>query len=697
MARKIAPSPGWRIIKSASSALSYSLTLESPWTTRFARWLQTRSFSFEIERLGVAEGLRAATAVAGMVWLSQITGEALFAWGAFAAFWTCLADPGGSDRLRFKIMAGFALVGTLVAALVSMIAAFGPAIATPVLFVVVLACMLGRVLSTQFGLVGVLASVVAVVAVDYPNPWTTALKLAAIFLIGCVWAGVLCLALWRVHPHSPARRAIAAIYRDLGYMVASLEAVCRGFTPASQHQHADHRRAVRSAIERARATVGHIAAGHRNGSARRGLIAWIEASDRFLAGLIALEHEVETASGDTELTALAEILWPLPALLDALARQAQNKRPDWTTIQSGAAHLKRIASRRDGIYGRVAAYWAEALDDLEQQWQNRTQSDAPAATPAAPQKFRLNQPKTALRHALRVALAVIIAYGASVLLHLPYSYWGTMAVVVVMQPQVTATWPRMLERVLGSIAGGLIAAGLWLLTPAPAFLALVIFPLAAGCIAFRSVNYTLHVLFLTPLFVLVADLIDPGHGTGIALARALNNGLGSLLGFAACLLFWPDPERQPLKEKLAEAADANFAYAMLAADPHAERDAIEAARRAAGIASTAAEIVRERMVLEGRRREASLDEAADLLDALRRLAGASTAGWLAQRPAKGTKCCALFATGLGDYLRGHRTAFGCMGETLGPAHQSDCAVSAAIAAGRAYGTAQASRGLKTPI
>jgi len=223
------------------NAVSYSLTLESPWTTRFARWLQFRSFAFEIERLGVAEGLRAATAVAVMVWVSQILHEPLFAWGAFAAFWTCLADPGGSDRLRLKIMVGFALIGTMIAALISTIAGIGVSTAAPVLFAVVLLCMLGRMFGPHFGLVGVLASVVAVVAVDYPNPPENALKLAAIFLIGCLWALTLCLVLWRVHPHRPARRAIAAVYRDLGYMIADLEAVCRGEAHVNDHRHAEHR------------------------------------------------------------------------------------------------------------------------------------------------------------------------------------------------------------------------------------------------------------------------------------------------------------------------------------------------------------------------------------------------------------------------------------------------------------------------
>lgn len=611
--------------------MSYSLVLESPWTTRFARWLQSRSFAFESERLGLAEGLRAATAVAVMVWMSQILHEPLFAWGAFAAFWTCLADPGGSTRLRLKIMAGFALCGTVVAATISIIAAAGASIAAPVLFAAVLICMMARLFGAQYGLMGVLASVVAVVAVDYPNPPENALKLAAIFLTGCIWAMGLCLVLWRVHPHQPARRAIAAVYRDLGYMVADLSAVCRGDAPANDHRHAEHRRALRATIERARSTIGHIAAGHRNGTARRGLTAWIDGGDRLFAGLIALEYEAEEKPGQADVAAMTALLRPLPSLIEELAHQAQSKKPDWQQIKDGIRQLEACAAECEGLYGRVAAYWVKALNDLIAGWQNRKQSDREESVVAAA-GFRFSQPVATLRHALRVALAVIIAYGMSVALNLPYSYWATMAVVVVMQPYATATWPRMMERVLGSIIGGVLAAGLWLLAPSPAILALVVFPLAAGCIAFRSVNYTLHVLFLTPLFVLVADLIDPGHGTGIAMARALNNVLGSVLGFVACIAFWPEQEKRPFSHKLAEAVEANLAYAAKAADPLADTDTIEAARRGAGIATSAAEVIRERMILEGRRNQARLDEAAALLASLRRLAGASTAAWLSQDP-----------------------------------------------------------------
>jgi uncharacterized membrane protein YccC len=96
-----------------------------------------------------------------------------------------------------------------------------------------------------------------------------------------------------------------------------------------------------------------------------------------------------------------------------------------------------------------------------------------------------------------------------------------MAAIVVMQPGATPTWPRMVERVIGSVGGGLVAVVLGLLFPSPWECLVIIFPLAAATIALRFVNYTLFVLFLTPLFILVAELVAPANGETIAFTRRL--------------------------------------------------------------------------------------------------------------------------------------------------------------------------------
>jgi hypothetical protein len=46
------------------------------------------------------EGLRAAVAVVSLVALAIWLGGPMLSWATFGALWTCLADPGGSDRRR---------------------------------------------------------------------------------------------------------------------------------------------------------------------------------------------------------------------------------------------------------------------------------------------------------------------------------------------------------------------------------------------------------------------------------------------------------------------------------------------------------------------------------------------------------------------------------------------------------------------
>ena len=233
-----------------------------------------------------------------------------------------------------------------------------------------------------------------------------------------------------------------------------------------------------------------------------------------------------------------------------------------------------------------------------------------------------------LRHAMRLSVSVLVAYGITREFSLPYAYWAMMAVVVVMQPHGVITLPRTIERVVGSIAGGLLAAIMGVVLPVWLIL-VMIFPLAAATIALRAVNYTLLVLFMTQLFVLVTDLVSPGMGWDVGLARSVNNIIGSLVGLAGCLLLWPERRGPALATQVAEAFIANIRYAVMATGAHeAEREKIEHARRTAGTTSTRAEIQCQQARLEGLHRSARLDHAEQILFALRQMAGLASVNWM---------------------------------------------------------------------
>ncbi|ASG20955.1 FUSC family protein [Nitrospirillum viridazoti] len=645
---------------------------------RLARWLQARSFALTPEQIGITEGLRAATAVALMVTLALYLDQPILSWAAFAAFWACLADPGGPFGVRLRAMGGFALIGTAMAGAVSAVAALGTVWAAAALFGALFICCLSRVYGPAATQVGVLACCVAVVAVGYPMAPLDALRLSGVFLAGSGWAVALCLVLWRIHPYAPARRAVAAIYSELGDMTAELLTLhASGATQDARWKAhaAEHRRAVRDTIERARAAVGRFSAGRGNGrDIRRALLAAIEAGERIFAGLIALGYDLEPHAAGAPTDADTLPLRQLRAALTRTSRQVMRSAPDGALVAYEAEVLDRVARPAHDLVGRVAQVCAQALADLTRAWAPPLddgalatvpeQDEAPRRrlTPARALRLALVPSSPIARHALRVALVVTVTYAVTAYLDVAYAYWATMAAVVVMQPQAATTWPRTLERVVGSVIGGAAAAFLAVALPTPLALLAAIFPLAAATIALRSVSYSLFVTFLTPLFVLVADLLHPGlnaHGEGIALARAFNNTLGSVIGLAGCLVLWPEREPKSFPHKLAAAVEANMRYATLVVragqTPYAE---IDAARRAAGLASTAAEVTRQRMVLEGRRRKAHLDEAGAVLETLRRLAGAATVAWLDERTIPGPPdarrigYCEAATTRLGALVRG---------------------------------------------
>ncbi|MBM9402936.1 FUSC family protein, partial [Gluconacetobacter azotocaptans] len=604
---------------------------------RLGHWLGMRAILIAPEQVGLREGLRAAVAVGVMMGLATGLGQPLMAWSAFAAFWTCLVDPGGPRRPRLRAMVMFGIMGTMLAGLMSCVAGMGLVVAFPVLAAVTFLCGLSRGHGAAATQVGVLAAIVGVVAVCYPMSPSGALGLAGLFALGAGWALAICTLAWPVDPYAPARRATAALLREEAGMAHDLlDRADTGRDAAGRTRIGAYRRAIRARIERTRGMVGTIGAEEGGSPVRRALSAGIEAGDRIFVALIAMEHDLAASHGAAR-PADRRVLRRMVAAIARTRQQVLRVDPDHARMRRLAASLRRQARMTQGVATQALGVCGDALWDLAAAWEQaagagpistQTEAGLPDASGPRGALWRRIVLPHAARHAARLSVAVVVAYGLTILLGLPYAYWATMAVVVVMQPQAATTGPRMVERMLGSVAGGIVAAVLGVALPMPATV-LLIFPLAAATIALRSVNYTLFVLFLTPLFVLVTDLGSPGHGWGVALARAGDNVLGSVVGLLGCFVLWPERTAANFSTRLAEAVAANMRYLALVADPAVSDIArIDTARRDAGVASTAAEIARQRLRLEGLRRSARLDRAADLLLALRQVAGVASVAWL---------------------------------------------------------------------
>ncbi len=199
-----------------------------------------------------------------------------------------------------------------------------------------------------------------------------------------------------------------------------------------------------------------------------------------------------------------------------------------------------------------------------------------------------------------------------------------------MQPHFALTYTRALERVVGTALGGLVAALVGLVCTTPLAIAAAMFPLAMVALAVRAVSLGLFMAALTPLIVLLVETGQPGASQwSIAAARFGFTTLGGVVAVAAGFVLWPTWEPERLGQEARAAIGAHGAYAeaaltFIAGDGPAE--AVQRARRAAGLATNSLEASISRALTEpGATGRARLEAALVIDAALRRTAGRLTA------------------------------------------------------------------------
>jgi len=588
--------------------------------------------------ISIGEGLRAAASCAVVVAIGSALQMPILAWAAIGAFWTCLADPGGPNPDRLRALAGFTLMSTAFAIIGAAAASQGWGWAAAAVVPCALVGGMAGVYGAAARQIGALATVVCVTAIDHQVASPAALaEFAATHLAGCLWAMLLALSIWRIHPFRPARSALAATYRGLAAMAAGMARLDSRSAPLDWIRHAQrYRPAVRAAIETARAALGRAMRGRGLGDFAERLLVALDIAERIFGQLIALsdlrQHAGPAADGRRPLERQA-----LRRLALTLYRRARSFDTGPGEMDAPQRSLDRLALLAARMEGPVAAGLGRIVEEIRATGSARpapARDEAAAvsrglAAGLAPLRAHLSLRSEILRHALRCAVATTAAVLLSHALGFSYAYWMAIATVLVLQSSVATTWPRALERAVGSVLGGGPAALLGLVLHTPLALTAAVFPLAIATMAMRQVNYGIFVFFLTPLFILVVELSQPGASEpALAWMRALYNVLGSAIGLAAGLLLWPSREGRQFRPLLAAAIEANGRYAALAFAPDDNEAAIEAARREAGLASGNAEAGHGRTMLEAWWQREALDAGLTILVLARQIAGGAGTAWL---------------------------------------------------------------------
>ena len=206
-----------------------------------------------------------------------------------------------------------------------------------------------------------------------------------------------------------------------------------------------------------------------------------------------------------------------------------------------------------------------------------------------------------LRYALRVGVVVALAVLLGHVFDLKRAYWISITVIVIMQPYTGATTHRALQRVLGTVLGGILTAALGALFHDPRAILVLAFIFAAMCVALMPLNYAAFSVFLTPTFVLLAEAsAGDWHLAG---TRVINTLLGGALALAGARLLWPSPEATRLPGYMGAAMRANGEYlrrvvALFADRSEGAGEQLRFARRDAGLASVNMEESFQRLVGE---------------------------------------------------------------------------------------------------
>jgi uncharacterized membrane protein YccC len=336
--------------------------------------------------------------------------------------------------------------------------------------------------------------------------WHTALG----FVLGAAWALLLTVPGWLLSPRSPEQRSVAAVYRALA---GSMRAIG---TPGAGEARIRTTTAMNAAYDTMltfRATTGG-----RNQRVTR------------LAAILNQGNLIADAVTSLRVAGRR----PPPEVIDAMDRiadaiEAGRRLPASPPVPGTSPGMIALREALAGLAAVQSGNWAptDALTPPKQ----------PLAERISLLSDRLGAKLTRL-FALRLMVCVGVAGVLSEVLPLQRSYWVVLTVAIVLKPDFGSVFARGVQRGIGTVIGAVLGAVILILVPYGPWLLIPFGVLAALLPYGRSRNFGLMAVFLTPLVVVLIDLLAPG-GWHLAEDRLLDTLLGCAIALLVGYAPWP--------------------------------------------------------------------------------------------------------------------------------------------------------------
>ncbi|CAG4993015.1 Inner membrane protein YccS [Dyadobacter sp. CECT 9275] len=164
------------------------------------------------------------------------------------------------------------------------------------------------------------------------------------------------------------------------------------------------------------------------------------------------------------------------------------------------------------------------------------------------------------RHAVRVTLALLIGYTASLFFDLGHGYWILLTIVTIMKPAFSITKQRNLYRIggtmLGVVSGFLI---LYFIKDGTALFGLMMIAMILAY-TFLKTNYFIASTSITLYVILSLNFLNPHHITDVLQDRALDTLIGSIIAYLVSSYVLPVWEHSQINQYISEALVANRQY-----------------------------------------------------------------------------------------------------------------------------------------
>lgn len=250
----------------------------------------------------------------------------------------------------------------------------------------------------------------------------------------------------------------------------------------------------------------------------------------------------------------SDLLFGIKSQLDALDQKGINT----ISLKKILVNLRNMAQRIEQIYNYQKS--KPTLPDFRRKELNSFTSHQRLDW----ELFRENLTfsSAVFRHSFRVSIVCLLAFVFARNFYTgSFSYWILLTILVILKPAFSQTKKRNYERIIGTVAGGLL--GILILhfihDKSSRFWLLILFMLLTY--SFARIRYVVSVFFMTPFILIMFSFT--GHGTDdilIVKERILDTFIGAAIALLASYFILPNWESGQIRKVMGEMIQKNFLY-----------------------------------------------------------------------------------------------------------------------------------------